>query len=146
MKHTRLDDISRGIFSWTLASIPGRTTSGELCHRGPWPAHTIRRCLPMLSSPSGSINGRTTSVIKCHHFHLDNTYGRATLSVACNFLPWNEHTIGGYRASHSIIAIAHHKQDQTMLGVACHHLSWTTYYIRQCHACHAIIALGKHPQ
>ena len=55
--------------------------SNDVCmafDRVPWPTHTVRKRLTMLSSPMGSIHGWTTSGIKCHHFTLDNTNRRTT--------------------------------------------------------------------
>ena len=66
-----------------------------------------------------------------------------TLSVAFHNRPWNEHTIGQYRACHAIIGLWQHAQGLTMLGrhsiialgqhtwsddidIACHHRLWTT--------------------
>ena len=51
---------------------------------------------------------------------MTNIHGWTTSSVASDFLPWNEHTVGGYRVWHSIAAIGHHKQGQTMSGMECH--------------------------
>ena len=51
---------------------------------------------------------------------LNHIHGRTTSSVAGDFLPRNEHTVGGYRPWHSIIAIGQHKQGQTMSCVECH--------------------------
>ena len=84
------------------------------------------------------------SGIKCHHCPLDNTHGRTTLSVACDFLHCNEHTVEGYWAWHFIITIGQNKQGQTMSGVACHHRPWETPTVRRSQAWHGIIALGKH--
>ena len=81
--------------------------------------------------------------------------------MACDILPWNEHTVGGYRAWHSIIAIGQHKQGQTMSGVECHialgqltvsndvkHamplFPWGNTRVRQSLVWHGITSLGQH--
>ena len=97
----------------------------------------------MPSSPLGSINGRTTSGVACHH-HL-----------------WAAHTVERRRAWHAIIA--HGRQTQsndvrrdmpsppldsthgrTTSGVACHHHLWTLYTVERRQAWHAITAFGQH--
>ena len=96
--HTRSDNVKRGMPTWALGSINGRTTLGVTCHHRPWAAHTVRffwawqacmvlwrhthsddidRCLP--SSPLGS------------------TFFRMTSGMACNHRPWETHTVGGHR-------------------------------------------------
>ena len=109
-----------------MASTPGRKTSGELCHHGPWQAHTIRCCLPMLSSPTGIINGHTTSGVKCHHSHLDNTHGRTTSSADLIF------SLG---MNTRLEDIGHRIQSSQLHSIN---------MVGRGRAWHAIIALGQH--
>ena len=43
-KHTRSNDVGRGITSPPLDSKHGRTTSAVACHHRLWAAHTVERC------------------------------------------------------------------------------------------------------
>ena len=97
----------------------------------------------MPSSPLGSINGRTTLGVACHHRLL-------AAQTVIRRRPW-----------HAITALGQHTQSKdvgrgmtsppldsthgrTTSGVTCHHCLWTTHTVERHRVWHAIIALGQH--
>ena len=64
IQYTRSDDVGRVVLSLSLACTHGRTIFG----------------VAMLSLPLISTHRLMTSGIKCHHFLLDSTHGRRTLT------------------------------------------------------------------
>ena len=140
----------------------GRTTSGVACNHRLWPAHTVERRRAwhaiialgrqtpsndvrrgILSSPLGSINGRTMSGVTWYH-HL-----------------WPAHTVERRRAWHAVITFGQHKRSndvgrgmksppldcthtRTTSGVACHHHLWAAQTVERRLAWHEITALGLH--
>ena len=141
-KHTRSNDVGRGMLSSPLGSTHGRTTSGVECHHRLWEAQTVEprqawqaitalgwhtlsndvgRGMP--SSPLGITHDRKTSGMTCHH-------------------PlWKAHTFKHCRAWIEITAFGQHLRlndvghgmpssplgsthGHMTLGVACHHRLW----------------------
>ena len=123
---TRSNNVGRDMPSAPLESAHGRTTSGVACHHHLWAAQTveqlrawhaiIRTCMANTverrrvwhaSSPLGSIHGRTTSSVACHHG------------------PWIAHKVERRRAWHAIISL----ERQTRLndgGRGIHYRLWTS--------------------
>ena len=121
-KHTRSNDVGRGMPSTPLGSIYDRMTSGKACHQGPWKAHTVeRRRVWHDITALGQHTRSSTSGMTWHHRPwtghtvrnvrrgmtsppLDNTHGRTTSGVACHHRHWLAHTVERHCAMHSIIA------------------------------------------
>ena len=108
-QHTRSNNVRRDMPSPPFDSTFCRTTSGVACHHRRWAAHMVDRCQAwhdittlglyarsddigcgMPSSPLGSIDGRTTSDVACHHS------------------PWTTHTIKQHWVCHDITAFGQH--------------------------------------
>ena len=157
-KHTRSNDIGRGMPLSPLGSTHGRTMSGVACHHIPWTTNTVEQRWAwhaitalgqhtrsddigrgMPSSPFGSTNGHTTSTVVCH------------------LLPWTAHTVERRRAWHDITSFGQRtwsndvEHDMTSpplesthgrmtSGVACHHRLWEAHTVERHRAWHAIIA------
>ena len=96
--HTRSDNVKRGMPTWALGSINGRTTLGVTCHHRPWAAHTVR-----------FFRAWQARMVLWRHTHLDDidrcmpssplgsTFFRMTSGMACHNRPWETHTVGGHR-------------------------------------------------
>uniref|UniRef100_A0A3Q7HKP6 Uncharacterized protein n=1 Tax=Solanum lycopersicum TaxID=4081 RepID=A0A3Q7HKP6_SOLLC len=138
-KHTRSNDVGRGMPSKPLDGKHGRTMSGMTCHHRLWTAHSVERrrawhsIIPfgqhtqskdigrgMTSPPLDSTNDRTMSGV-IHHQRL-----------------WTAHTVERRRAWHAIITFG---QD-TRRGMRSSPLA--ALPIERCRAWHAIIAFGQH--
>ena len=107
--YTWSNDVWCGMTSPPVDGTRGRTTSSVACHHRHWAAYTIERRRAwhdinafgqhtrsndigcgMPSSPLGSIDGRTTSDVACHHS------------------PWTTHTIKQHWVCYDITAFGQH--------------------------------------
>ena len=114
----------------------------------------------MPSSPLGSINGRTTSGVACHHrlwaAHTVKQRRAWHGITACGL----DDTVGRRQAQHAFIALGRQTwsndvgcgmpsfslgstDGRTASGIACHHRLWGAHKIEQRRALHAIITLGR---
>ena len=162
--------------SLPLGSTDGRTATGVACHHRLWPANTVerrrawhaitafgqhtryndvRRGMP--SSPLGSINGRTTSGVACHHrLWAAHTVEQHAIT-ACGL----DDTVGRRQARHGFIALGRQTWSndvgrgmpssplgstygRTTSGVACYHRLWAAHTVDRRRVWHAIIAFGQH--
>ena len=92
---------------------------------------------------------------------LGSIHGRMTSGVACHHRVWEAHTVERRQACHAIIAFEQHKRSnnierimispplgcthgRTTSGLACHHRLWATHTVERHRAWHDITALGLH--
>ena len=144
--HTWSVNVRRGMPTWTLGSINGRTMSSVTCHHPPCAAHTIRffrawharmvlgqhtqpddidRCMP--SSPLGSTLCLMTSGVAFHH------------------RPWEAHTVGRRRQGMpSLLLESIHGWITS--GVASYYRPCTEHRILFCWVWRACMALRQHTQ
>ena len=108
-KHTRSNDVGRGMPSSPLVSINGQTTLGVACHHRLWAAHTVKRrraCRAII------VFGQHIRLIDVGRgmpsSPLHSTHGRATSCVACHHSPWTAQTVERRQAWHAIIAFRQH--------------------------------------
>ena len=125
-KHTRSNDVGRGMPSLPFGSIHGRTTSGVAGHHRLWT----------------SSYSRMASGVAFHHRPLTEKGGRMTLGVACHHRLWEAHTVdvlGRGITSPPLDSTT----GRTKSGVACNDRLWKAHTVEQRRAWHAIIALGR---
>ena len=124
-KHTRKNDVGRGMTSSPLGSTQGGTTSGVACHHRLWAAQ----------------NGRTTSGVACHH-HLWAAHTVERHRAWHAIIALRQHTqskdIGRGMTSPPLDST----NDRTMSGVIHHQRLWTAHTVERRRAWHAIIAFG----
>ena len=113
-KHTRLNDIERGMTSPPLDSTHGQTTSGVAFHHHLWT----------------SSHSRTASGVACHHHPLmENTVERCRAWHA--IIAFGQHTRSNDARRgmpSSPLKIIH---GRTTSGVACHHSPWMTNTVKR---------------
>ena len=98
----------------------------------------------MPSSPFGSINGRTTSRVACHHSPLTaNMVGRrqALHAITAFSNQTRSNDVGRGMTSTPLNSI----YGQTTSGVTCYHRLWTAHTVKKCRVWIYITALGLHP-
>ena len=142
--HTRSDNVKRGMPTWALGSINGRTTLGVTCHHRPWAAHTVR-----------FFRAWQARMVLWRHTHLDDidrcmpssplgsTFFRMTSGVAFHRRPWEAHTVGRHRQG-MLSLLKESIHSWTMSGVASYHRPCTEHTIKCCCAWHACMALRQH--
>ena len=143
-KHTRSNDVGRGMPSQPLDGKHGRTTSGMTCHHRLWTAHTVER------------RRLCYAIIVFGQHKRSNDAGRCMTSP-----PLDNTMVGRRQAWHAITDLGQHTRSndiglgmpssplgstdsQTASGVACHHRLWTANTVERRRAWHAIIAFMQH--
>ena len=108
-KHTRCNDVGRGMPSKPLDDKHGRTTSGMTCHHRLWIAHTVERCRVCLYITALGLHAWSNDVRRgMTSPPLDSTHDRMTSGEACHHRLWAAHTVGLRRAWHDINALGQH--------------------------------------
>ena len=129
-KHTRSDDIERGMASLPYDSTHGQTMSGVARHHRLLTAHTVakRRAWHaiiafglhtqsnnvgrgMPSSPLGSTNGRTTSSVASHH-HFWTAHTINNVERGMRSLPLESTHGRQRRAWHDITVVGQHTRSE----------------------------------
>ena len=128
-KHTRSNDIGRGITSTPLNSTYGQTTSGVTCYHRLWTAHTVKKHRVWLYITALGLHARSDDVGRgMTSPPLDSTHSRMMSGVACHHRLWIARTIVRRRAWHDMNALGQDTRSATS-GVICHHRTWTTHTV-----------------
>ena len=135
-RHTRSDDVGRGMQSSPLGSTHCRTTSDLACHYSPWTANNVLRRQAWHAIISFGQHKRSNDVGCCMtSYPLDGKHCQTTSGVTWYHHYWPAHIVERRRAWHVIIALGRQTpsndvrrgmpsspcgsiNDQTMSGVA----------------------------
>ena len=125
-RHTRLNNVGRGMPSSPLGSTQGQTTLGVARHHNPWTARMVKQCQALHDITAFGKHTRSNDVKSgMQPSPLGSTNSRTTLG-------W-----------HAITAIGQHTQSNNVrCGMPSSHFESTDGEQRQ--AWHAIIAYGQH--
>ena len=108
-KHTRSNDVGRGMPTSPLGSTHGRTTSGVACHHRLWAAKTVERRRAWHAIIAFGQHTRSNDVERGILLSsLGSTHGLFTSGVACHHRLWEEQKVERRREWHANITFGQH--------------------------------------